>query len=155
MPLVLGGVGFRSAVRTSLPAWASWGDCLHMVHQRHPDIARVLVDHLEGDADTPYLSAAVVCARELEGVEGFHPPFWTAFALGARPPLPQEEFEMHALKGGWQHEASSRVERQFRERNKLPVLTDGERALLRSQSGVGAGVALSTVPCNPLVRIEP
>ena len=156
MPLVLGGMGLRSAVRTSLPAyWASWSDCLHMVHQRHPDIARVLVDHLEGDAETPYLSAAVACARELEGVEGFHPPSWTALALGARPPPPQEEFERDALKGGWQHEASSRVERQFRERNVLPVLTDGERALLRSQSGSGAGVALSTVPCNPLVRIEP
>ena len=154
MPLMLGGMGLRSAVRTSVPAhWASWG--LHMVHQRHPDVAGVLVDHLEGGADTPYLSAPVVCARELEGVQGFHPPSWTALALGARPPPPEQVFEMDALKGGWHHEASSRVERQFRERIVLPVLTDGERALLRSQSGVGAGVALSTVPCNPLVRIEP
>ena len=143
-------------MRTSLPAyWASWGDCLHMVHQRHPDVARVLVDHLEGGADTPYLSAVVACTRELEGVQGFHPPSWTALAFGARPPPPQEDFELDALKGGWQHEASSRVERQFRGRNVLPVLTDGERALLRSQSGSGAGVAFSTVPCNPLVRIEP
>ena len=155
MPLLLGGMGLRSAVRTSVPAyWASWGDCLHMVHQRHPDVARVLVDQLEGGADTPYLSAAVACARELEGVQGFHPPSWTALVFGARPPPPEQEFEMDALKGGWQHEASSRVERQFRERIVLPVLTDGER-LLRSQSGVGAGVALSTVRCNPLVRIEP
>ena len=114
MPLVLGGMGLWSVVRTSVPAyWASWGDCLHMVHQRHPDIARVLVDHLGGGADTPCLSAAVACVRELEGVEGFHPPSWTALALGARPPPPQQEFEMDALKGGWQHEALSRVERQF------------------------------------------
>ena len=156
MPLVLGGMGLRSAARTSLPAyWASWGDCLHMVHQRHPDIARVMVDHLEGGAYTPYLSAAVACERELEGVEGENPPFRTALALEARPPPPQQEFEMDALKGGWQHEASSRVESQFRERNVLPVLTDGERAPLRSQSGVGASVSLSTVPCDPLVRIEP
>ena len=54
-----------------------------------------------------YLSAAVAAARELLGVEGFEPLSWS----------------------GWQHEAS-------RERN-LPVLTDGERALLRSQSGSG------------------
>ena len=127
---LLGGMGLRSAVRTSLPAyWASWGDCLHMVHQRHPDVARVLVVHLEGGADTPYLSAAVACARELERVQRFHPPSWTALAFGARPPPPQEDFELDALKGGWQHEASSRVERQFRERTVLPVLTDGERAL--------------------------
>ena len=47
------------------------------------------------------------------------------------------------------------MERQSRERNVLPVLTDGERALLRSQSGSGARAALSTVPCDPLRRIEP
>ena len=81
-------------------------------------------------------------------MQGFHPPSWTALAFGARPPPPEQEFEMDALLGGW-------VERQFRERIVLLVLTDGERALLRSQSGVGAGVALSSVPCNPLVRIEP
>ena len=156
MPLLLGGIGLRSAVRTSLPAyWASWGDCLHMVHQRHPDIAEVLVNHLEAGGDTPYLSAAVAAARELMGVEGFEPPSWSALALGARPPPPQEDFELDALRGGWQHEVSARVERQFRERNVLPVLTDGERALLRSQSGSGAGAALSTVPCDPLRRIEP
>ena len=80
MPLVLGGMGLRSAMRTSLPAyWASWGDCLHMVHQKHPDVARVLVDHLD---------AAVACARELERVQGFHPPSWTTLAFGARPPPP-------------------------------------------------------------------
>ena len=87
MPLVLGGIGLRSAVRTSLPAyWASWRDCLHMVHQRHPDISELLVNHLEAGGETPYLSAAVATARELQGIEGFVPPSWSALALGARPP---------------------------------------------------------------------
>ena len=71
MPLLLGGIGLRSAVRTSLPTcWASWGDCLHMVHQTHFDIAEVLVNHWEAGGDTPYFSAAVAVATEM-GVEGF------------------------------------------------------------------------------------
>ena len=36
LPLVLGGVGFRSASRISASAyWASWADCLPMVSARH------------------------------------------------------------------------------------------------------------------------
>ena len=43
MPLVLGGLGLRSASRTSKPAyWASWADCLSMVQRRHPHVAAVL-----------------------------------------------------------------------------------------------------------------
>ena len=94
MQLVLGGIGLRSAARTSLPAYsASWCDCLHMVHQRHPDIAAALVDRLEAGGDTPNLSAAVAVAaamRRPQGVEGFEPPSWTAIALGARTPRHEE-----------------------------------------------------------------
>ena len=36
--------GLRSATRTSPGAfWASWADCLHMVHQRHAPVAELLV----------------------------------------------------------------------------------------------------------------
>ena len=35
LPLSMGGLGLRSAVRTSVPAhWASWGDCLGMINAR-------------------------------------------------------------------------------------------------------------------------
>ena len=38
MPLVLGGLGLRSACRVSQPAyWASWADALHVIHNRHPE----------------------------------------------------------------------------------------------------------------------
>ena len=47
------------------------------------------------------------------------------------------------------------MERDFRERTILPCLADGERALVRCQSGSGAGVALSTVPTHPLVASTP
>ena len=40
MPLVLGSLGLRSAVRLSKSAfWASWADCLPMVFSRHRDVA--------------------------------------------------------------------------------------------------------------------
>ena len=39
LPLSVGGLGLRNAVRTGVPAfWASWADPLQMVHERHPVI---------------------------------------------------------------------------------------------------------------------
>ena len=66
-----------------------------------------------------------------------------------------DEFEPGAERHGWQHEASSRVEREHRERRILPRLADNEKAMLRSQSGPGAGLALSATPSSPSSRIEP
>ena len=52
LPLVLGGLGLRSASRLREPAhWASWADCLVMIRQRHPDVANRLVAQLEGQPD--------------------------------------------------------------------------------------------------------
>ena len=40
LPLSMGVLGLRSAVRTRVPAhWSSWADCFPMVHARHPDVA--------------------------------------------------------------------------------------------------------------------
>ena len=155
LPLVLGGCGVRGAARTSQSAfWASWADCLHMVHQRHAPVADLLVHQLESGSETPHLGAAVQAARALEGVQGFEVPSWRALALGHRPPQNLDELEIDAIRGGWQHEAASRVEREFRESVVFPSLADDEKALVRSQSGSGAGAALSTVPTHPLVRID-
>ena len=47
LPLVLGGLGFRSAVRTRAPAfWASWADAVHMIHKRHPAVADQIVSSI-------------------------------------------------------------------------------------------------------------
>ena len=85
--LILGGVGLRSAVRTSESAhWASWADCLPMMRERHPEVAREFVTRLEPGVETQCLGAAATTARNLAGTHGFEPPSWTALALGARPP---------------------------------------------------------------------
>ena len=67
LPLVLGGLGLRSAERTRFAAlWASWADCLPMVYARHPVVAIQLALHSEGLPHTPCLSE--VAAIPLSGV---------------------------------------------------------------------------------------
>ena len=50
LPLRLGGLGFSSAVRLRYAAhWASWTDCIRMVQQRHPIVARTIIEAVEAD----------------------------------------------------------------------------------------------------------
>ena len=67
LPLALGGLGLRSAERTSVPAyWAIWADCMPMIRERHLQVAEWLAATLEGHPDTHHLSEAVA-ARSLRG----------------------------------------------------------------------------------------
>ena len=116
-----------------------------MVHQRHPAVAALLVHHLDGGTDTPHLGTAVQAARALEGVQGFEVPSWPALAMGQRPLQNLDEFEIRAKRGG----GNMRLLLEWR--TIFPCLAFGERARVRSQSGSGAGVALSTVP---LIRFD-
>ena len=75
-----------------------------------------------------------------------NPPSWQAAAMGARPaPREPDEFEPGSVRQGWQHEASSRVEQQFRQElfRRVP---EQVQALVRSQGGPGGGAALTAVP---------
>ena len=154
MPLVLGGIGLRSAMRTRKPAfWASWADSLPMIHARHREVASQFVVALEQGAGGPCLMAAAEARRTLTGVRGFEPPSWQAVAEGARPViLPPDEYEPGGVRQGWQH--ASRTEEVFRD-NIFDTLSDRDRALIRSQAGPGAGVALRVAPTNRLTTIEP
>ena len=155
MPLSLGGLGLRDAVRTSPPAfWASWSDCIAMVRARHPDVVALIIRAMRHLTGPPTLVSAQTVAHQLVGVEGFEPPSWDALANGQRPPRREpEEFEPGGCRHGWQHEAASRVERQHRGR-LMPRFPQQQRAMLRSQSGPLAGVPLSTTLCNFLSRID-
>ena len=155
LPLFMGGLGLRSATRTSQPAfWASWADCLTMIGTRHPDVAALILLRMQGPDTPPTLAAAASAAMCLSGVEGFEPPSWEALANGERPPMREpDDFEPGDKRHGWQHEAASRIERQHRGR-LMPRFAEQEQALLRSQSGPLAGVAFSTTPSSYLKRIE-
>ena len=155
LPLALGGVGLRSAVRTSGSAsWASWADALAMIKQRHPEVSHRIIGELEGNPTTPNLRALADTTRTLTGVHGFEPPGWRALAEGLRPQTRDpEEHEPGIVSGGWQHEAAIRVEWHTRS-VFLSSMSASEQALLRSQSGPGAGVPLSVAPASALTRID-
>ena len=88
-------------------------------------------------------------------MEGCEVLSWDALVRGARPPRHEvDDYEPGEARHGWQHEAASRVERLFRS-HLMERLAEHEQALLRSQSGPMAGMALSASPSNFLKRIEP
>ena len=127
-----------------------------MIQQRHPAIAEVIIRALEDGPNSPCLEAVQNAALELDGVEGFEVSEWTALAGGLRPePREPELHEPGGQRVGWQHEAASRVERQFRATHILPHLTPTRRAMLRSQSGPVAGIPFSVAPSSFLTRLDP
>ena len=115
LPLALGGLGLRSAERSRVAAhWASWADTLPMIQERHPAVAELIIGSLQEGPNSPCLVAVQNAALELDGVEGFVVPEWTALAGGLRPePREPELHEPGGQRAGWQHEAASRVERPF------------------------------------------
>ena len=87
LPLAFGGLGLRSAVRTSTAAyWASWGDSLDMIAQRHPSVVEVVLRELNGLSISPHLSSASEAAVDLARLPGFAVPTWDEFVVGRRPP---------------------------------------------------------------------
>ena len=155
LPLAFGGLGMRSAVRTSTAAyWASWGDSLEMIAQRHPSVVDVVLRELNGLSISPHLSSASEVAVDLARLPGFVVPTWDEFVVGRRPPPRNiEDVEPGTHGGGWQHEAAARMEWDFRAR-MMATLAEPEQALLRSQSGTAAGTAFAVAPSHGLVRIE-
>ena len=142
LPLSLGGLGLRSAVRTSPSAfWASWADCFPMISARHPAVVDMIIRELDGHPVTPCLSAASRIVRDLVGVGGFEPPSWISLVNGARPHMRQpEEYEPGGVRQGWQHEAASRVERVFRDAVLMLRLADHR---------------VTCVPTSPLLQFDP
>ena len=78
----------------------------------------------------------------------FHPPSWDALVRGACPQARQpEDRESGTTRRGWQQEASSRVEGEFRN-EVFTRIPDQTQAMIRSQAGPGAGTALAVTPSN-------
>ena len=146
LPMVLGGLGLRSATRVRQAAyWSSWADCLPMVHHRHPMVAATLVAQLSGNPETRCLSAVREAKHEL-AIAGFESPSWQAIACGARPARREpEDHEPGTVRRGWQHEAASVVEERAREAMFTRV-SDQVKALVRSQGGPGAGAPFTATP---------
>ena len=116
LPFAFGGLGLRKATRVSGPAhWASWADCLPMIHARHPLVATLLfVSSFRRAAVTHCLREAREIGHGLVKV-GFEPPSWRDVVVRARTSRNEvEEFEW-GCGAGWQHEAGARVEKHQRD----------------------------------------
>ena len=95
VPLSLGGLGLRGAIRTRVSAyWASWADTLPMVQSRHPQIADIMVYHFEGVTESPCLGAASSAAAELDELDDLDVPRWSELAAGLRPPCLENQSTM-------------------------------------------------------------
>ena len=108
LPLSMGGLGL-----TCQPA-----DCVAMIRARHPDVAAQILR--KGLDVSPTWQASESAARSLLGVGGVGG--WGLNPLHGNPsprvsaPLDREpdDSELGGVRHGWQHEAASRIERQFR-----------------------------------------
>ena len=142
MPLVLGGAGLRSALRVREVAYSSsWMDYLPPSISATQRWRNKLVDELEGQPTTPFLSTAA----EPHGHIGVRPTELAGGVARNPPPRDPEDFEPGTVRQCWQHEARFVVEAKFRE-TLFSRLSDKEQVLIRSQVGPGAGSALTAFP---------
>ena len=128
VPLSMGGLGLRSAVRISDAAhWASWVDSVLMIQKRHPDVARLIVAQLTDQVDSPHLSGAILSRERLLDVS-FDVPTWGQIADGLRPNPPVEDGEPGVPLHGWQYFATQAVDDCFFRHGVVPRLTDTQQA---------------------------
>jgi hypothetical protein len=153
LPYRLGGLGLRSAARLAQAAyWASWADCLPMIHRRHPAIAaycRQALDLPVGDVALVDSLQEARLAREELLREGFDAcPTWAGVLAGTRPPQ-ADGTEPGEWAHGWQYHAASARDGFARgamlARNWSRL---GAKALIRSQSGRYAGRVFSVLPTS-------
>ena len=86
-PMRMGGLGLRSATRCAEAAyWASWADALHMVGQRNPEVADMVVRTVSQREPPREGCLAELQAGARLDREGFWwRPTWQALRDGARP----------------------------------------------------------------------
>ena len=127
-----------------------------MINGRHPDVATALIQQLNGQPVTQCLREAQEAANSVSRATGWVPPSWNELAAGARPEvLDPDQFELWDPQRGWQHEAPSRIESWWLDEFVLPRMEEPARALVRSQGGSGAGLALRACPTCRVTQLEP
>ena len=116
LPMRMGGLGLRSAVRCSRAAhWASWADALPMIQKRNPAVAD-MVERAMVNNVFPEVGCLSELARATDQLdrEGFvERPSWPELRRGRRPPKSVSQ-EPGEWQHGWQYWASSASNRHFR-----------------------------------------
>ena len=114
LPMRMGGLGLRSAVRCAPAAyWASWADALHMISERTPEVADEVVRRLGQEEPVEgCLGELQAAATELDQKGFWWRPAWAELHAGRRPPQ-SETREPGEWPHGWQYWASSVFDTHF------------------------------------------
>ena len=153
LPLAMGGLGLRSAVKLRHAAyWASWVDPIKIA-DRHPEIAGTIIRAVHAELEAPSVQAIVTSQRCLER-DGFVCPSWEDLATGEVGAAFEEDEDPNQTRAGWQSKAARKVEGQSFAR-LLGTLTDPQKALLRSQGGRFALLAPSPSALAPHCSLLP
>ena len=151
LPMRMGGLGLRSAVRGADTAYlTSWADAIQKIDQRNPVVANMVVATTAQEAPP-----AEQCLSELRGAtdrldrEGYWwTPNWRSLREGQRRPEP-EVGEPGEWRRGWQYWYSCASDSHFRKEVTLHGRTAARWAHLRSPSGFNASTALAHCPTAP------
>ena len=154
----MGGLRLRPTSRCARAAcWASWSDALHMIHQRTPAMAELVVEAVcqEERPGARCLGELQDAAAQLEREGFWWRASWEALRGGERPPL-IDAGEPGEWPHGWQFWASSVSDTCFRNA-LLSHRTAARQAHLWSHSGrnAGADLAFSLNRCRTHRRSPP
>ena len=143
IPMRMGGLGSRSAVRCARAAYWAWADAIQMLGERTPSVANMVVQ----TTDVQPAIWVSFTQQPLGWTEGFWwRPSWSAPREEQRPPEINAK-EPGEWPHGWQCWTSSITDSHFR--------TAARRAHLRSHSGWNAGAALAFAPTALEFSIQP
>ena len=114
-------------------------------HDAEPtsSIADIMVYHFKGVTEFPCLGAASSAAAELDELDNLVVPRLSELAAGCVHRLENQSTRLPGMAG---NEAAVCVERRYRHDSLFSRMTALEKAMVRSQAGPNAGVALSTCP---------
>jgi hypothetical protein len=94
LPARLGGLGLRSAARTSQPAYlASWADALGVLGRKAPVLAAEIAQQLQhrDSAQASCLREATTARVNLQSERLTNFPEWNGFIAGVSAPTPDED----------------------------------------------------------------
>ena len=151
LPLRFGGLGLSSAGKLRHAVhWASWADCIGMMHQRHPTVARTIIEAIESNNPSQTAQRVVASMESLRS--WIHDPFMGRVDPGRKPePSPlwrKKTFSATVLVGSRKQQLQCTTI-SWKERGET------EEALLCSQGGPRASVPFTSLPTMRETSFDP
>ena len=125
-----------------------------MMRARNPDLAAEYLAQLKKERPQSKCLQAATQAQEALETAGYQTPQWDLVWNGVRPEQVTES-EPGEWRHGWQYFAAAQVENTYRASAVMSGAPLAANALLRSQSGPGAGAHLSALPVDAARTLQP